>query len=191
MKYLVDTNIFLHTINSNIYGVAALCKELSSCINITPTILMELEPGYYLEQQDKSSKEIYTCVNNLTNGCLKVIEIFELADIEGAKEEFQRIRKRFYSWMNDANYLNYLIEQGTLKREDIKLLKKKDLGECELLAIAKVSKGSYWIVSNDKGEVYQHPNQNIFKAYENDPDVTILLGSDWIEKIGYKCSDDT
>jgi hypothetical protein len=32
MYYLVDTNVFLHDIDSNIYGVAKLCKDLQKLI---------------------------------------------------------------------------------------------------------------------------------------------------------------
>ena len=88
--------------------------------------------------------------------------------------------------MHDPDYLHYLIQQGKLNRDDVKRLRKKDLGECELLAIAKASKGEYWMVSNDLGRVYMHPEQNIFESYEGDSDVTVLLGMEWIKRIGYE-----
>lgn len=68
MYYLVDTNVFLHVINSNIYGVADLCKKKNNDITITETILNELDPGYYRENADASSKEVYTAVKNLVTG---------------------------------------------------------------------------------------------------------------------------
>ena len=68
MYYLVDTNVFLHVIDSNIYGVADLCKRSGNDITITQTILNELDPGYYRENEDISSKEIYTAVHNLATG---------------------------------------------------------------------------------------------------------------------------
>ena len=33
--------------------------------------------------------------------------------------------------------------------------------------------------------MYQHPDQNLFDVYENDPEVIILTGEDWIRKIGF------
>lgn len=189
MKYLVDTNVFFHTINSNIYGVASLCKETCSDICISQTILNELEPGYYREYENISTKEIYTCVSNLVAGTWghKAIRLIKLEDIEGAKEELKRIRDRFYGWMKDPNYLQTLIDDNKLTREDIKKpnFRKKDLGECELIAIVKVSKKEFWLVTNDQGRVFAHPDINIFETYANDADITIISGSEWIEKIGF------
>ena len=189
MYYLVDTNIFLHVICSNIYSVADLCKRNNNDITITQTILNELDPGYYREKEDASSKEIYTAVSSLAAGTwgLKVIRIISLSEIKGAEEELKKLRKRFYGWMRDASYLQKLIQEGKLSKEEIKKpgFKNKDLGECELLAIAKVSQGQYWIVTNDKGRVFQHPDQNIFDAYADDPDVTLITGEEWLEKIGF------
>ena len=59
------------------------------------------------------------------------------------------------------------------------------MGECELLAIAKVSAGQYRIVTNDRGRVFQHPDQNIFDTYANDPNVAILTGKEWLKIIGF------
>ena len=49
MYYLVDTNVFLHSICDEIYKVADVCKKNETEITVTETILNELEPGYYLE----------------------------------------------------------------------------------------------------------------------------------------------
>lgn len=189
MYYLVDTNVFLHVICSNIYGVADLCKKNSNDITITQTILDELDPGYYRENEDTSSKEIYTSVSNLVAGTwgIKAIRMIRLSDIEGAEEELKKIRKRYYSWMSKPEYLQKLIQEGKISREDIKKpsFRNKDLGECELLAIAKASSGRYWIVTNDKGRVFQHPEQNLFDTYANDPNVIVITGEEWLNKIGF------
>lgn len=189
MYYLVDTNVFLHVIHSNIYAVAALCKEHNNDITITQTILNELDPGYYREKNDISSKEVYTAVNSLVTGArgVKIIRKICPKDVEGAVGELKKIRNRFYSWMKNPDYLHKMIKEGKISKEDIKKpsFRNKDLGECELLAIAKASAGQYFIVTNDKGKVYQHPDQNLFDVYENDPEVIILTGEDWIRKIGF------
>jgi len=189
MYYLVDTNVFLHVICSNIYGVADLCKKNNNDITITQTILNELDPGYYRENKDISSKEIFTSVRNLVEGTwgIKAIRMIRLSDVEGAEEELKKIRQRFYSWMRDPEYLQKLIREGKLSREDIKKagFRNKDLGECELLAIAKASSGQYWIVTNDKGRVFQHPDQNLFNTYADDPDVILITGEEWLSKIGF------
>ena len=160
MYYLVDTNVFLHSICNTIFAVADLCKKNGTEITVTETILNELEPGYYLEIEDETARDVYNSVHNLTYGTMgmKVIRMVKLDDIPGAKEELKKIRKKFYSWMSDINYLNLLISQGIISADDIKKksFRNKDLGECELIAIAKLAKDKYQIVSNDKGRVFLH-----------------------------------
>lgn len=189
MYYLVDTNVFLHVIRSNIYGVADLCKKNNTDATITQTILDELDPGYYRENEDASSKEIYRAVNNLVTGTMgiRAIRLIHVSDIEGAEEELKKIRKRFYSWRRDPMYLQKLIQEGKISRQDIKKasFRNKDLGECELLAIAKAPQGQYWIVTNDKGRVFQHPEQNLFDTYADDPAVVLITGTEWLSKIGF------
>ena len=191
MYYLVDTNVFLHAINDNIFAVADLCKKNGTDITITDTILNELEPGYYLQKEDKSTKNAYTSVYNLTYGTmmgLKIIRIIGLDDVPGAKEELRKIRTRFYSWMHDANYLHYLVQQGKIKPEDIrkKSFKNRDMGECELIAIAKCSEDEHTIVSNDKGRVFLHPEQNLFDGYAVDEGLTVISSEKWLNIIGYQ-----
>lgn len=190
MYYLVDTNVFLHVIRSNIYGVAKLCKKNKNDITITQTILDELDPGYYKEKEDASSKEVYISVRNLVMGTwgIKAIRLIQVSEVEGAKDELKKIRKRFYSWMQDPVYLQKLIQEGKLSKEEIKkpCFRKKDLGECELLAIAKVSPGQYWTVTNDKGKVFLHPDQNLFDTYANNSEIILITGEEWLNKIGFR-----
>lgn len=122
MYYLVDTNVFLHAIRDNIFAVADLCKKNGTDVTITDTILSELEPGYHLEGEDKTAKDTYNSVYNLSYGTMgiKVIRIVNVDDIPGAKEELKRIRKRFYSWMTDITYLKHLVSQGAISLDDIK-----------------------------------------------------------------------
>ena len=89
--------------------------------------------------------------------------------------------------MSDINYLNLLISQGIISADDIKKksFRNKDLGECELIAIAKLAKDKYQIVSNDKGRVFLHPDQNLFDEYASDIGLTILSSEEWLNKIDY------
>ena len=189
MYYLVDTNVFLHSICNTIFAVADLCKKNGTEITVTETILNELEPGYYLEIEDETARDVYNSVHNLTYGTMgmKVIRMVKLDDIPGAKEELKKIRKKFYSWMSDINYLNLLISQGIISADDIKKksFRNKDLGECELIAIAKLAKDKDQIVSNDKGRVFLHPDQNLFDEYASDIGLTILSSEEWLNKIDY------
>ena len=190
MYYLVDTNVFFHSICDEIFAVADLCKKNGTEITVTETILNELEPGYYLELEDETAKNVYNAVHNLTYGTMgiKVIRIVKLDDIPGAKEELKKIRKKFYSWMVDTNYLNMLISQGVITADDIKKksFRNKDLGECELIAIAKTAEDEYQIVTNDKGRVFLHPEQNLFDDYASDIGLTVLSSEEWLNKICYE-----
>ena len=190
MYYLVDTNVFLHSICDEIFAIADLCKKNETEITVTETILNELEPGYYLALEDETAKNAYNSVYNLTYGTMgiKVIHIVKLDDIPGAKEELKKIRKKFYSWMSDINYLNLLISQGVITADDIKKksFRNKDLGECELIAIAKTAEDEYQIVTNDKGKVFLHPEQNLFDDYASDIGLTVLSSEEWLDKIGYE-----
>lgn len=190
MYFLVDTNVFLHSICDKIFAIADLCKKNETEITVTETILNELEPGYYLELEDETAKNAYNAVYNLTYGTMgiKAIRIVKLDDIPGAKEELKKIRKKFYSWMSDINYLNLLISQGVITADDIKKksFRNKDLGECELIAIAKTAEDEYQIVTNDKGRVYLHPEQNLFDDYASGIGLTVLSSEEWLDKIGYE-----
>lgn len=190
MYYLVDTNVFLHAINESVYSVAQLCKDKDNDVTITETILNELEPGYYLALEDETAKQVYYSVSNLAHGTmgLKVIRILNVADVPGAKEELKKIRDRYYMWMRDGTYLQSLIAAGKLTVEDIKKksFRNKDLGECELIAIAKTSTDDYEIVTNDKGRVFLHPEQNLFDDYASNEGLIVLSSDEWLEKIGYK-----
>lgn len=183
MNLLIDTNVFFHTINSNIYSVAVSCKDLGNDMCITETILWELEPGYCQEEKDASSREIHTSVSNFIKKPFDVIKFVNIDEIDGARDELKKIRKRFYSWIYDTSYLNRLIQEGELTKQEIKYLKYKDLGECELLAVAITSNEHKVIISNDKGRVYKHPEQNIFETYKYSSDITILTGDEWLVKM--------
>lgn len=189
MYYLVDTNVFLHSICDEIFTVANLCKENNQEVTITETILNELEPGYYLEIEDETAKEAYNTVHNLAFGTMgiKIIRLVKVEDIPGAKEELRKIRQRFYGWMRDVNYLKMLISQGVITENDIKKksFRNKDMGECELIAIAKVSSNEHQIVTNDKGRVFLHPEQNLFDEYASGIGLTVLNSDEWLRKIGH------
>ena len=90
--------------------------------------------------------------------------------------------------MKDDRYLQLLIEDGKLTEEEIKKksFRNKDLGECELIAIAKTSTDDYEIVTNDKGRVFLHPEQNLFDDYASNEGLIVLSSDEWLKKIDYK-----
>ena len=59
------------------------------------------------------------------------------------------------------------------------------MGECELIAIAKVAEDVYEIVTNDKGKVFLHPEQNLFDDYATGIGLTVLNSDEWLDVIGY------
>lgn len=190
MYYLLDTNIFLHAINNNVVDVAQFCKKNNNDITITETIITELKPGYYLELTDEATKEIYSAVRAMTDGTInpKLIRVINVEDVPGAKEELKKIRERFYGWINDPIYLRSLIEDGQLQEDEIRKrnFRNKDLGECELIAIAKTSDEDYTIVTDDKGKVFLHPESNIFNEYALPEGIRVLSSSEWLVYVGYK-----
>lgn len=190
MYYLVDTNVFLHAIKESVCSVAQLCKKNTNDVTITETILNELAPGYYLALEDETAKQVYISVTNLAHGTmgLKAIRIVNIADVPGAQDELKKIRERYYRWMKDDRYLQLLIEDGKLTEEEIKKksFRNKDLGECELIAIAKTSTDDYEIVTNDKGRVFLHPEQNLFDDYASNEGLIVLSSDEWLKKIDYK-----
>lgn len=93
MYYLIDANIFIKVICDNIYGVANICHESGCEIAITKTILDELDPGYYKEQENPNLKDTHRIVNNLITGNqgIQLIRMIRLEDVKGAKEELKKI----------------------------------------------------------------------------------------------------
>ena len=78
--------------------------------------------------------------------------------------------------------------RGTISLDDIKKksFRKKDLGECELIAIAKASEDAYEIVTDDKGRVFLHPEQNLFDDSAVGIGLTVLNSDEWLKAIGYR-----
>jgi hypothetical protein len=191
MDYLVDTNVFINIIEDYIYAVAYKCFYDQTPIVITKTILDELLPGQDKIETDSDIKEPFIIVNNLSHGTMgqKLIQCVDLESIPEAKKEYKRIRTAFYSWMTDTHYLQKLVDEGKLTSEEIKggRFRKKDCGECELIAIAMTNKGKHTIVSNDIGRVYKHPEQNLFDDYAIPNGVTVIGSDKWHKQIGWTC----
>ncbi|MGU8414813.1 hypothetical protein ACV3MY_13675 [Clostridium perfringens] len=181
--YLVDTNVFLHVIDKCVYETANICCNINKKFHITNTILSELEPGYYLLKEKPKSDEILHNVEGLINSPFNLIEVIDFNKNQEAKSIFKDIRERYYRWIKDPNYIRKLINDGKLNKCDIKYLRKRDVGECELLALAKTSKGELEIITEDKGKVHLHPNINIYDMFKNDNDVIIHEARKWFDEI--------
>lgn len=55
-----------------------------------------------------------------------------------------------------------------------------------MIAIAKTAEDEYQIVTNDKGKVFLHPEQNLFDDYASKTGLIVLGSEEWLNKIGYK-----
>lgn len=184
MKFLVDTNVFLHAINDDIYAVACKCRDRNSMVTITKAILNELDPKFY---GDHLFQETYNCVCRYSHSSINLIKVIDINDVETAKKIYKSIRERYYRWMNDTKTLMKMVNEGKLTREYIKssAFRQKDVGECELIAIAKASLGEYIIISEDNGEVYKHPDINIFNIFRKEG-VDIYKTENWLEIIQFE-----
>ena len=190
MDYLVDTNIFIKVIPDCICGVVGKCREHGDTTSITETILSELEPGLDKTREDESLREPFVQVNNLVTGKMgaKWINKLDITSMPGAFEEYNKIRKRYYSWMTNATYLKKLVAEGRYTESDIKKssFRNKDKGECELIAVALSEPGKHKIVSDDEGVVFEHPESNIFKDYAIPNGAIVIYGKTWLKEIAYK-----
>lgn len=66
------------------------------------------------------------------------------------------------------------------------IFRNKDMGEYELIAIVKCSDDQYEIVSNDKGRVFLHLDQNLFDSYAIDAGLIVISSENWLETIQYR-----
>lgn len=55
-----------------------------------------------------------------------------------------------------------------------------------MIAIAKTAEDEYQIVTNDKGRVFLHPEQNLFDDYASNIGLIVLSSEEWLCKIGYE-----
>ena len=180
MRYLIDSNVFFHKIKEDILTVAKSCKKNNCGMYVSPAILNELEAP----KKSGYSNDCYNIVNSCVYGVLSEYKFIQLAELSAdARREYQKIRNKYYRWTLDPRYLRSLIEKNILTEEDVKKVRYKDIGECELLAIAKTSKSDHYIVTDDFGKVYLHPEQNVFDFYKNDPKINILKSDEWLDDI--------
>lgn len=165
MGVLKDTCVFISNTETSerIFEFSKDCSSINKELIISDEILRELKPGKALAKSIKVQAENrYSAVQGAIG--LNIIKLFDIKSSDQAYRNYTKIRKNFYSWMKNPKYLKRLISSGLLKREVISSpnFEYKDAGECSLVAIAMTNKDKYLIVSNDKGEVFAHPETNIY-----------------------------
>jgi predicted nucleic acid-binding protein len=168
MNYLEDTCVFLHKIiePNKVFKIADFCKKKGQEFSITDIVLNEMRTGSNANEDEKS---IRTGMANSIELCSKsnLAVIIDVQNNEKFKENFQKIRKRYYTHVTDIRYIKSKIDSGELPREKAKGIKYKDSGECSCIAVAMEHPKDYIIVSEDIGRVFLKPNINLFNIYGN------------------------
>lgn len=172
MNNLFDTCTIKHKICSiqNLENVVKKCNKKDANIIIEKYILMELKPPNCKpddidEQCYETGKTLYNYINLLIkSNHIKTLDHTTNMEISS---NLTSIRKRYYQWMEDPRYCKYLIKNHMLSEEEYysPRFRKKDYGECVLLAIATTNKSKHIIITEDKGRVYKHPNINLFDEF--------------------------
>lgn len=189
MGYLYDSCVFIHCIKgaSEILKVAAHCKNQKKRMIVSDEVVNELYPGKKVEEESirESAIALQKCVLFAING--KVIDIINIKENCEIHSNYKKIRAQFYGWMTRTDYLDRLIKRGIITAEEIKSkgFRFKDVGECTLVAIAMTNPHTYEIITEDKGEVYKHPNQNIFDTYTACYEIKVWKYAEWKENTGY------
>lgn len=182
MNYLIDTNIFINEIPRDVTTVAMHSKSILKPMMISEAILSELGDA---DGDPNVDNHVYYVVRRMTTEVdPPLIKLCKISDVPKAQAIYNDIRDRYYGWMKDGNYLQKMITDGKITREELHShsFRKKDVGECELVALAAVSNGEDIVVTNDLGRVYKHPNINIFDFAET-LGVVVKNGTDWLSDI--------
>lgn len=183
MNYLKDTCVFINKIQypSTVFNLAKYCNDKNDVLSITNTVLEELQ---YEGKLDENKKEISRGIVNMINLC-KQNELVEIIDFQRYKKDYEAIRKNYYGFATNPQYLNMLVQSGKMTREEVKVLKYKDRGECSCLAIAKQDPLNYVIVTEDKGKITGMPSINLFNEFKNKFGIQIFKYDEWVKKIKY------
>lgn len=175
MTFLIDSCVFFNNLNEATKIIEINEKSKEQVKAISEVIMNEL-------QQPLNASFDATNLDTMISRFIeqKVITLIDTNSKKAYKDNLSNIRKRYYRWMTDPEYLNMLQAKGKLTVDERKSkgFKFKDLGECSLIAIALTDIDNYIIVSNDKGKVYKHPNTNIFKEF---PNVKVMTYKEWSE----------
>jgi hypothetical protein len=188
LGYLNDTCVFKHHINeaSKIINVATHCIKQNKRMIVSNEIVNELYPGKNLEESVRERAiELHKCIEFAIDS--KIIDIINITQNCEMSNNYKKIRNEFYGWMNRTDYLQKLMKDGKITKEEIqsKGFKFKDVGECTLVAIAMTNPHKYVIVTEDKGLVYKHPDQNIFDTYAPCHEIEIWKYAEWKDNTGY------
>lgn len=175
MTFLIDSCVFFNNLNEATKIIEVNEKSKEQIKAISEVIMNEL-------QQPLDAKFDATNLDTMISRFInqKVFTLIDTNSNQKYKDNLSNIRKRYYRWMTDPEYLNMLQAKGILTVDERKSkgFKYKDLGECSLIAIALTDIDNYIIVSNDKGKVYKHPHTNIFKEF---PNIKVMTFIDWID----------
>ncbi|HDK7140067.1 TPA: hypothetical protein PTV74_003948 [Clostridium botulinum] len=183
MKNLIDTCTLINKLNSPMKLISLACnlKDKKEYLCITDIIFDELQITPNLE---KEQKKISTGIINVIERQNNIINIISLKDNKTYKENLQNIRKRFYSDVTDVKKIRKLLQEGKIKKEQVKSLRNKDLGECSLIAVAITDPNNHLIVTEDGGNIIIKPGINLFEKYKEEYNINVCNCKEFLENIG-------
>lgn len=191
MNNLIDTCVFLEKIvtPNNLINFTKKSIDRGEEISTSNIIMDELQPTPSLREKDTEvSIGILRTIDSILNKNSENICIINIYNNKEYKQNLDNIRKRFYSHVSDVNSLRQLIAKGEMKREEISIARKKDMGECSLIAIAMTNPKKYIIITEDQGKVYIKPQINLFQKYKDKYDLKIISYNELESELNVKGS---
>lgn len=172
MKTLIDTCVLVHkiTLPSKLINFAQDINKSNNQLSITDIIFNELQVTPNLTEEQK---DISTGIINVIEYENSIIEIIDTSSNEQYKQNLDNIRKRFYSHVTDIKQLKKALDEGKIQKNQIKSLRKKDLGECSLIAVAITDPNNIIIVTDDIGRITLKPDINLFEKYKLEYNINI------------------
>ena len=154
MAILKDSDVFIkNSIDElGIRKFTEICLKHNKKLTITNIILRELSPGPGVADK---GHDVYLQAIERHKVVQKMIQSDEIDCIDINKNDqildnYNNIRRRYYSWTTSSRMLNRLVEQGAIdkRRVDSGAIMYDGVGECSLVAVAMTDKPKYMIVSN-------------------------------------------
>lgn len=192
MKYLGDSCIFIHIINtgSKILNITEYCKRSGDKVCITNIVMDELTPPkHFTKKESDISNDRIMAINNCARA--GYIDIININVNHKFYENFKKIRKRYYEHLEDPASVLKLVESGDIKPEELlsQSYQYKDYGECSCIAVAMEYPDDFIIITEDKGRVFCKPSVNLFERYKVKKNIKVWSYNEWKKNIEYNDDD--
>lgn len=188
MNFLKDTCVLIKKINcgTEILNVVNHCKDNGDKFCITDVVFEELNPGGSVKKEDaERSIDIIKALEISMKA--KLVKKIDVKVHEKYKNNFDRIRARYYDHLLDSSTIKEKLQAGEITKEQVKNKSylRKDYGECSCIAVAMESPEEYVIVSNDKGRIFLKDDINLFNIYRDSHNIKVWDFNQWIGKTNY------